>query len=130
MAMTTGFVENSRRDLEWVKLPSDKKMTEETVALKTTKSKPNFRARAHSTCLVFLVLPGGGLLLVDEVLLDHLLLQLADDGVDAHSLLVVRLQPTQPLRVFGQRTLLQLLQLPLQLGKLVLTMWKDKLKLH
>ena len=69
---------------------------------------------------MFLVLPRGGLLLVDEVLLDHLLLELADDGVDARPLLVVRLQPPQPLRVLGQRTLLQLLQLTLQLGKLVL----------
>ena len=102
-------------------------MLEGTGTPKSTWSKTKFRAR---TRLVFLVLPGGCLLLVDEVLLDHLFLQLADDGVDARPLLVVRLQPTQPLRVLGQRTLLQLLKLPLQLGKLVLMTRKEKLKLH
>ena len=53
-------------------------------------------------------------------LLDHLLLELADDGVDAHPLLVRGLQPPQPLQVLRQTALLKLLQLTLQLRQLVL----------
>ena len=69
---------------------------------------------------MLLVFSGRRLLLVDEVLLDHLLLELPDDGVDAHPLLVRRLQPPQPLRVLGQHAVPQLLQLSLQLRQLVL----------
>ena len=82
---------------------SDNTMLEGTGTPKSARFKPNFRAHTH---LVFFILARGCLLLVDEVLLDHLLLELADDGVDARPLLVVRLQPPQPLRVLGQCSLL------------------------
>lgn len=74
-----------------------------------------------NTHFVLLVLSGRGLLLVDKVLLDHLLLELFDDGVDAHPLLLSPFQPAQPLRVLGQVAALQLLQLSLQLSQLVLS---------
>ena len=68
----------------------------ENCQIQTQLNLGHTHSEQDSTRLVFLVLPGGCLLLVDEVLLDHLLLELADDGVDARPLLVVRLQPPQP----------------------------------